>query len=125
MSGQPPADLLAIEQGICQVGTERLYLRVPGELPAGQEFCNRNVEGHGHVRVGADHDAYLGEGGPPLFSWPVDVPAAVHAHVRVKHEISTEGHQEVLAARGHRFDDAPGDWPVIIDACKRGVDALE
>ena len=40
---------------------------------------------------------------PPL-AGPVDVPAAVHPHVRAQHEPAGEVHQQVLAARGTRLD---------------------
>ena len=61
----------------------------------------------------------------PALAGPVDVPAAVHAHVRVQDQIAGERHQQMLAARDDRFDGAPDDGVVVGDAVEGGKDRLE
>jgi hypothetical protein len=55
----------------------------------------------------------------------IEVPAAVHPHVRVEDKVAGERHQDVLATGGHRFDDAPDDGVVLDYPVELGVDRIE
>ena len=74
---------------------------------------------------GADQDAHLARRTLPARGGRIGMPAAVHAHVRVQHEAVREGHQEVLAARGHRLDRPSDDRMVVVDAADGGEHRLE
>ena len=55
----------------------------------------------------------------------VDVPAAVHPHVRAKNEIAAEPHQNVLARRGRRSRRSAGERCVFMNARQRRQHRLE
>ena len=55
----------------------------------------------------------------------VDVPAAVHAHVRAQHQAAGEAHQQVLAGRVDALDRPAGERRVVVDPGERGEHRLE
>ena len=93
--------LIAIERRVEEIGTERRERAVAPEVACRQELRDRHVEADGDERRGGDQHAHVARGPLPALARPVDVPAAVHPHVRVQHEIARERHQQMLSARVH------------------------
>ena len=79
-----------------------------------EQEINQALEKHNNfskdIGVPGLADAHIVLRHAPALAGFVHVPGAVHAHVRVQNEIAAERHQQVLAARRHRFDGAPRDW---------------
>ena len=53
------------------------------------------------------------------------MPAAVHPHVCVQHQVAGKGHQDVFPAGDHTLDGASGQGSIVIDARQRGKHRLE
>jgi hypothetical protein len=108
-----------------QVGTERSQHRRTLQLPGRQEFRDRDVERYGREGIGLDCDTHLMAGSAPALAPAVDVPRAVHPHVRPQHERSGKLHQQVLAGGPDALDGAPGDRLVLVDARQVRQDGFE
>jgi ribosomal protein L34 len=69
----------------------------------------------------ANHDPHVAARPLPPFAGTVDVPAAVHPHVRPEHEAVGKAHEDVLAGGFDAFDGFPGD----VDARQRREHGFE
>jgi hypothetical protein len=76
----------AIERRIEKVGPERLQLFVTRELPGRQQLGDRHVEPDGHGVHRPDDHPHVARRALPARPGGIDVPAAVHPHVRVQDE---------------------------------------
>ena len=61
------------------------------------ELGDRNVEPDRLEVRGRHQHSHVARASAPALAGPIDVPAAVHPHVRAQHESAGEVHQQVLA----------------------------
>jgi hypothetical protein len=61
----------------------------------------------------------------PSLAGPIDVPGAVHSHVRAQHQTARERHQKMLADSADLLDGAARDRLVPIDLRKLGKASVE
>src|SRR5262245_49041032 len=88
-------DMWRYAQAAEQIGSERTELSVALEIACSDEFRDRHVEADGDGVRGADEDAHVARRSLPRRSGGVDVPAAVHAHVRAEEQIAGEREQQM------------------------------
>ena len=69
-----------------QVRTHEPQVVLPRDILRLQELGDGHVEADRLERVGGDDDAHVAARALPRFAGTIDVPAAVHAHVRPQHE---------------------------------------
>ncbi len=84
-----------------------------------------NGERDRDVFVGADDDAHVAAGTLPALPRPVDVPAPVHLHVRMKVQVAGEFDDEVLACRADALDRPSRHRCVVVDTRELGEHGLE
>ena len=88
-------------------------VRLPGQLD------QRRAEADGDCVLGRQYRARQPFRLHPALSWRVQVPGAVHAHVRVENQAGREAHQQVLA---HRVDSRDGAAAEAGKFSRSGVD---
>ncbi len=77
-----------IERLIEQIRTQLAQRLVAQQFARRQQFGNRHVESDGD-KVGRPHQhAHIARGHPPPRARRIAVPAAVHAHVGMQHEVA-------------------------------------
>ena len=118
-----PQRFLRIEGVGQQVGTELPEVVVPAQIARRDQLRHRDVEADRFELVGRDHHAHVAPRTQPPLAAAVDVPAAVHAHVRAQDEVAGEVHQEVLAGGADLRSMRPAGDP--LDAVERGEHRLE
>ena len=89
------------------------------EVGVAHELGDRHVEGHGHPRRRCRSGCASRVLALPALARPVEMPRAVHPHVRAQRQAAGEAHQQVLAARLAALDGAAGDRRVVVDARQR------
>ena len=71
---------------------------MPPQLLRGQELCDRHVEPDGGDVGRRDEHAHLARRPAPADAGAIEVPRAVHPHVRMKDQIAGERHQQMFPA---------------------------
>ena len=95
------------------------------ELTGRQQFGDRNVETHSAGLRGTDQDPHVASGPVPAGPGGIDVPTAVHSHMRAQNQVPGKSHEEVLAACGNGLDGPSNDRTVVGNAVQRREDGLE
>ncbi len=117
---QPGHRLGGIERRAQQIGPQTQQRRRSRQRPVIQELRHRDGEADGDEIRRLDQHAQVAARPLPALARPVDVPAAVHAHVGPQGEAAGEPHQQVLALGLDRLDRAAGDGRLIVDAGPAG-----
>src|SRR5262249_9747086 len=108
-----------------QVRTEPAQIGVTLEVPVAEKLRDWNGERYGLEVARGDQDPHLPAWALPPFTATIDVPAAVHPHVRPQDQVARETHQHVLADGLDSFDRPPGHGRIVVDPVERRKDGFE
>ncbi len=95
------------------------------ELLRRHELGDRHVERDRDPVGGVDPDAHRLRAAPPALAVAIQMPRAVHAHVRAQDQIAAEHDQQMLAGGLALLDGAAGDRRVDVDAIEVRVRGVE
>src|ERR1700740_2667923 len=98
---------------------------MPFKRAACVELRYRNLKGNGFKIICGDHNAHLPAWALPAFATAVDVPAAVHQHVREQDEISGKIDEEPLSSRFNSIHYASCQRRIFVDGDPWGVRRLK
>src|ERR1035441_5768362 len=83
-------------------------------------FSHRNAKTDGVKFAGLNHNTHVDGRLLPTFSGTIDVPAAVHQHVRNQSASPGEMNEYPFATRFDVFDGLPPQRRVVIETCQPG-----
>ena len=99
-----------------KVRTEPPQLVVAPQVLDLQHLRDRDVEAHGNKVFGRHNDPHRSAGPLPALAGAIDVPAAIHPHVRSQQQTATEFHQDVFPRRTHPAHQSSRDPVIVMDA---------
>jgi len=80
------------------------------------KFRNLDIEGNCNEVWCSNDDAHIIATSPPAFCWSIDMPNAVHEHVRQQYEVAGEVNAQPLSETSHCLDAASHNGLIFIDA---------
>src|ERR1700742_1994546 len=98
---------------------------MPFKRAACVELRYRNLKGNGFKIICGDHNTHLLARALPAFAAAVDVPTAVHQHVREQDEITGKIDEEPLSSRFNTIHCATCQRRIVMDADQWCVDRLK
>ena len=99
--------------------------RVDASCFGGHELRDRHLERHRDPVGGIDPHAHGLRSAPPALAVTIEMPRAVHAHVRAQDQVAAEHDQVMLAGRLAPLDGPADDRRVDVDAIEVRVGGLE
>src|SRR3954468_3183765 len=124
-SAEAPQGLRFVERLAEQVGPHQAEIVLPIQPASRQKFRDRQVEPYGLEPRRGNHAPHVTARLAPAFAGTVDVPAAVHAHVRAQDEITGKVHQQMFAGGADPRDGAAGDRGIFVYAGEGGQRRFE